>query len=27
LLPMYEVRDQKYAVYWQLGDGKKNRNG
>jgi hypothetical protein len=23
VLPMYEVKDQKYAVYWQLGDGKK----
>jgi hypothetical protein len=22
LLPMYEVKDQKYAVYWQMGDGK-----
>jgi len=23
VLPMYEVKDQKYAVYWQMGDGKK----
>ena len=23
LLPMYEVRDQKYSVYWQTGDRKK----
>ena len=26
LLPMYDVRDQKYSVYWQLRDEKKNRN-
>ena len=23
LLPMYEIRDQKYGVYWQMGSGKK----
>ena len=23
LLPMYEIRDQKYGVYWQTGSGKK----
>jgi len=23
VLPMYEVRDQKYSVYWQLREGKK----
>jgi len=27
MLPMYEVRDQRYSVYWQLADGKKTRNG
>jgi hypothetical protein len=26
VLPMYEVRDQKYSVYWQMGSEKKNRN-
>jgi hypothetical protein len=26
LLPMYKVRDQKYGVYWQMRDGKKNLN-
>jgi hypothetical protein len=23
VLPMYAVKDQKYAVYWQMADGKK----
>ena len=26
LLPMYEVRDQRYSVYWQMADRKKTRN-
>ena len=26
LLPMYKVPDQKYGVYWQMRDGKKNLN-
>ena len=26
VLPMYEVRDQKYEVYWQMGSGKRDRN-
>ena len=23
LVPMYEIRDQKYGVYWEIRDGKK----
>jgi len=24
LMPMYQIRDQRYAVYWQTGNPKKS---
>jgi hypothetical protein len=27
VMPMYEVKDQKYGIYWQVGSGKKTQAG